>query len=72
MRKFLVMAAIGAVAVLGMAGRAEAQAFYPKTHNVPARVQGRYAYPSQSPTYPGQYSTPSHERRRVNDKARRD
>lgn len=72
MRKFLVMAAIGAVAVLSMAGRAEAQAFYPKTPNAPARVQGGYAYPSQYPTYPGQYSTPSHKRHRDNDKARRD
>ncbi|HEY2374400.1 MAG TPA: hypothetical protein VGH98_00365 [Gemmatimonadaceae bacterium] len=72
MRKFLVVAAIGAVATLGMAGRAQAQAFYPKTTDVPARVQGGYAYPSQYPTYPGQYSTTSRKRHHDDDKARRD
>jgi hypothetical protein len=74
MRKLLVAAAVAAVATLGFAGHASAQAFYPKTPtNVPARVGGAYGYPSQQyPTYPGDYSTPSHKRHDRDEKARRD
>jgi hypothetical protein len=63
MRKLLIAAAVAAVGAVGFAGRADAQAFYPKTPNtnVPARVQGAYGtqgaygYPGQYPSYPGQY-----------------
>jgi len=74
MKKLLAAAAVAAVATLGFAGHASAQTFYPRTPtNVPARVGGVYGYPSQQyPTYPGEYSTPSHRRRDRDDKARLD
>ena len=73
MRKLLAAVAIAAVATLGLAGHASAQVFYPKTPTTPSRVGGVYGYPSQQyPTYPGQYSTPSHKKHHDNDKARRD
>jgi len=57
MRKLLIAAAVAAVGAVALAGRADAQTFYPKTPhtNVPARVQGAYGYPGQYPSYPGQY-----------------
>jgi len=36
MRKFIIAAAVAAVASLGFVGRAEAQAFYPGTSGTPA------------------------------------
>jgi hypothetical protein len=63
MRTLLIAAAVAAVGAVAFAGRADAQAFYPKTPNtnVPARVQGAYGtqgaygYPGQYPSYPSQY-----------------
>ena len=73
MRKLLAAAAVAAVATLGLAAGASAQGYDPTTPtNVPARVGGAYGYPSQYPTYPGQYSTASHKRRHRADEARRD
>ena len=74
MRKLLAAAAVAAVATLGLAGQASAQAFYPGTPtNVPARVGGVYGYPSQQyPTYPGEYSNAAHKRHDRDEKARRD
>lgn len=73
MKKLLAAAALAAVATLGFAGHASAQTYYPRTGNAPARVGGVYGYPSQQyPTYPGEYSTPSHKRHDRDDKARRD
>jgi hypothetical protein len=77
MRKLLIAAAVAAVGAVGFAGRADAQAFYPKTPhtNVPARVQGAYGtqgaygYPGQYPSYPGQYPQyPTTSNRRYDDR----
>ena len=74
MRKLLAAAAVAAVATLGLAGHASAQAYYPGTPtNVPTRVGGVYGYPAQQyPTYPGEYSSSAHKRHDRDEKARRD
>ena len=75
MRKLMVAAAVAAVSTLGFVGRADAQAFYPKTPKAPARVQGAYSYPGQYPSYPGQYPeypTTSRARRDAGRHVKRD
>ena len=64
MKKLTFALAAAACAALGIAGRANAQSYYPPTSGVPTHVQratGRYGtygtYPAspEYPNYPGQY-----------------
>ena len=57
MRKLLFAAAVIAVGSLGMASRASAQAYYPRSNGAPATQGGYYPYPGTYGGYPGTYGT---------------
>lgn len=81
MKKLTFAFAAAACAALGIAGRANAQSYYPPTSNVPTHVQGATrtygtygtypAYPAY-PSYPGQYPQQTSSSRERHDRDRPD